>query len=547
MAIDASFYKNVFLLMQLVPASYECTILFKKGMFDKPNTSGFIHISHYLLSIYNAKQFKKMVAWPIMNKMDEKKYRVEVKEYLEIVANENQDINFPTVLMTHLLQAGGTKFLITMWKLSQISLRSYITKHCQKEVLQAPSIGNNIDVVELYLSTINLKQNIIISKFYEKTKVISERFKYYMKCKSNDLTKMRTNIFEIKESLVNFVPVLPVNSLVAMQLIDIENTEVIKLWKENINEKIKYLSKKNLELKRVKDLSNMLCVLSMSSHSKSFDCGSLPKVSNDIIPLYSADGIQHLNYGLYMNGNLVFHNLLLILNQIFNQLYFCLKMTYLIDFSSHEPKITEHCKTMKFQETKFQKLLIQISDILCNVQCNLQEKTFNCTFETGVLFPIDSEQILTSPKFNFFNSEYIDDEKQFKQLWCSPIQGKYKNLFSRYKRFFNSFKSQFDDSIDNIALNWKSPRGLSLSNRSNSFNRIKVSPRYSRLFSSSNLKTTYFKDNNAASTPKLSRIQTTPKKSAIQTPSAEININLAIKNIFDLSHKLKEVVASLPK
>lgn len=55
-------------------------------MFNKPNTFGFIHISHYLLFVHNSKQFQKMVQWSIMNKTDEKQYRIEIKYYLEILA-----------------------------------------------------------------------------------------------------------------------------------------------------------------------------------------------------------------------------------------------------------------------------------------------------------------------------------------------------------------------------------------------------------------------------------------------------------------------------
>lgn len=100
-------------------------------MFDKPNTTGFIHTSHYLLSVHNAKRFKKMVTWPILNKMDEKRYRMEIREYFAVLANENPDINFPSVLMSHLLQAGGKKILILMWKISEISLKAYISKTCK--------------------------------------------------------------------------------------------------------------------------------------------------------------------------------------------------------------------------------------------------------------------------------------------------------------------------------------------------------------------------------------------------------------------------------
>lgn len=100
-------------------------------MFDKPNPSGFIHMSHYLLSIYDSKRFKKAVKWPIVDKNDEKQYRLQVKEFLDIIAVENPDTRFPPILMFHTIRPGGRKFLNIMWKLSQISLRAYIMRHCK--------------------------------------------------------------------------------------------------------------------------------------------------------------------------------------------------------------------------------------------------------------------------------------------------------------------------------------------------------------------------------------------------------------------------------
>lgn len=100
-------------------------------MFTKSNTVGFIHISHYLLSVYDAKHFKNAVKWPIINKTDEKQYRTEIKQYLEILKNENPDINFPVILMSHLLQAKGIRFLTIMWKISEISVRAYIENECK--------------------------------------------------------------------------------------------------------------------------------------------------------------------------------------------------------------------------------------------------------------------------------------------------------------------------------------------------------------------------------------------------------------------------------
>lgn len=99
-------------------------------MFDKPNTVGFLHVSHYLSTVYDAKLFKETVRWPILCKRDEATYRIEMKNFLGLLSRDNPDINFPSVLMSHLIQSGGTKFQIIMWKLSQLALRACIKKNC---------------------------------------------------------------------------------------------------------------------------------------------------------------------------------------------------------------------------------------------------------------------------------------------------------------------------------------------------------------------------------------------------------------------------------
>jgi len=95
-------------------------------MFDKPNTAGFLHVSHYLSIIYDAKLFKRMVKWPISCKRDEAIYRAEIKNFFSLLSKDNPDVKFPSILMSHLVQSTGTKFLTFMWKLSQLALRIYI-------------------------------------------------------------------------------------------------------------------------------------------------------------------------------------------------------------------------------------------------------------------------------------------------------------------------------------------------------------------------------------------------------------------------------------
>lgn len=97
-------------------------------MFEKPNTAGFIHVSHYLLTIYDAERFKKFIEWPIVCKKSESKYRSDVKDFIAIIASEHPQVGFPQNLAASLLHTGGYKFITVMWKLSQVTLYVYLKR-----------------------------------------------------------------------------------------------------------------------------------------------------------------------------------------------------------------------------------------------------------------------------------------------------------------------------------------------------------------------------------------------------------------------------------
>ncbi|XP_043519931.1 uncharacterized protein LOC122533878 isoform X2 [Frieseomelitta varia] len=544
--INESFYKNVFLLMQIVPASYECTKYFKKGMFDKPNTAGFIHVSHYLLSVHNEKRFQKLVIWPILNKTDEKRYRAEIKEYLETLANKNSDINFPPILMSHLLQAGGKKVLILMWKISEISLRAYITRACQTKLLQFPNIGDTKNITETYLTLKNIEKNHIISIFYENTKISLKSFKEYIWYISVDLLKVQTAIFETRNNLEKLVATFPVNSLIAKRLIDTDDTEIINSWKESIEQNIKFLSQKNSKLNKLKTLSSTLhnLILVLCVNHKILDGRNLPKINSRTWSFYLTGNIQLVNDGLYMNGCLVFSILLMKFNQILKQMKYYLKIHKLPDFSNCDQKIIQYCKRIKSIKEISEELMEQISDNLNNVQCSLQKKTVDYTLDEDLLNFTGLETILNSPKLNL-SATYIHEEKISEMILVFSEEGRYKHLFKRYKRnnsFRNSTRYQFNDSIEDITSSWISSQ-KQLIYKKCSPNKIKVSPTYSRLFSINNTKIYSPYKGNTTSSPNRRNI--TPKKSNIQSPDARtVNIDAAIKNIFDFFCQITYLVIS---
>ncbi|CAL7938003.1 unnamed protein product [Xylocopa violacea] len=541
--------------MQAVPPTYECTKCFKEGMFNKPNTVGFIHISHYLLTVYNAQHFQKMVLWPLMNKVDERRYRIEVREYLEIVASENPDINFLPILKSHLLQAGGTKFLILMWKISLICLRAYITRKCDIQLLQAPSRGDNKDIIETYFNITNIKRDNAIFTFLKQMKSSFEIFDYYMQCISSDFKKVQTAIFDVKENIENIVPKLPVSAPIAKRLLNIDDTEVINLWKQSIQHNIKFLRHNNAKLKEVKNLSNKLhnLIFNLCINSEFFDGNNLTKIDFEALPLTLKEKIQPIDGGLYRNSCLVLQALFSLVDQALQEIEYHFKVDGLPSLLNWESNTLKHCKIIKSMEESFHKLIMQTSNDLYDVQCTLQKNSMNHALDISILYPMSLKVTLVSPKLKFSIDELTNDEKILNKLLCSPLRGKHKHLFRRYKR--NLFESprksicKLNNSTGSIAPNWESPkRQLLTCNKSSpiTVNERLLPPRYSKLFSPE-LKRNYIKGTNAASTPNPLRTSATQKKSKVQDANKEIDINLAMKNILDFARKITDIANCVSK
>lgn len=75
-------------------------------------------------------------------------------------------------------------------------------------------------------------------------------------------------------------------------------------------------------------------------------------------------------------------------------------------------------------EKTFQNLMIEISDSLSsNIKYSLQEKSINYKLDKDFLSFINLKTILTSPKFNIFTDNYINDEEISKKILISPIKG----------------------------------------------------------------------------------------------------------------------------
>lgn len=129
MAASQGFHRNVSLLTQAISPSKDFEKHFKEGMFDRSNSMGFIHVSHYLLTIYDEERFKKLIDWPILDKRAEEKYRNGARDFITTIFKENElPFETPKIQKSHLVTPQGRIIINIMHALSMIVLRTYLRK-----------------------------------------------------------------------------------------------------------------------------------------------------------------------------------------------------------------------------------------------------------------------------------------------------------------------------------------------------------------------------------------------------------------------------------
>ncbi|XP_011704466.1 PREDICTED: uncharacterized protein LOC105459850 isoform X2 [Wasmannia auropunctata] len=440
-AISSSFYKNVLLLTQVVPPSVEFQRHFKKGMFDKPNTAGFLHVSHYLSVVCDAKLFKRMVKWPILCKTDEATYRVEMKSLLCVLSRDNPDLNFPTILMSHLIQSGGIKFQIIMWKLSQLALRTHVNRELQGELLNAPCTSPVQDLTIAYINSIIAQKCSVIMGTHKKTEKILKAANYFLSSEIERSNACKSEIFDRRENIKKLVLDLPAHPLIQKRLIDVEDSNVTDLWRRSIFKKIQYIYRKNEELNELEESSSRLCklVLRINSNSVTIEAYKFPEIRCDSL-LYTQSETQTL-------------------------------------FGALNTRIDGMCRNERYTSR-------EIKDV-------------SVYFDADSASIVNRNILLQSPKVSFNFNQCTDDDLFYERLCSSPTKGKRKHLFKRYKREYrplcelparncSSPSSDLSNSWNSMS-GWLSPRACSVKCEQISFKGKPLSSLYSRLLCHSKL------------------------------------------------------------
>ncbi|XP_076245191.1 uncharacterized protein LOC143185812 [Calliopsis andreniformis] len=546
MAISASFHRNVFLLTQIIEPSDEFKKHFREGMFDKPNTAGFLYVSHYLLTIYDSERFHKLVEWPVICKKTEAKYRNNIKDYLITLATENSDIGFPTILTSHLIHAGGNKFTIIMWKLSQIVLRKYITRGNTYDVMFAPRIITEDGLEKKFLSgniaTIDSRLSDIHKNISEMEKTVKTAFEE----EKESLANIRTQIFEKEESVSILSREAPVHDTIKKRLIDIHDEEVIQMWKKNVDEGMNYISKKNIVLKDIKELSDKISNIISGSctDTNMLDGNQLQKINyveiSEALPY-----MQCLLFQLYKNDKLVLNKFLLLFNSLITQLYQQFKLNSVEDFTECSLQIKASCIDAKTALDIFQTSLSNIKTLI-ETQNMLCQKNITQIYDNTML-PVMNDVLLMSSPLMRIDTDYSNVESDLKKrLELTPVEAAHKSLFSRYERLkqdqishesklrenFLVSRMNLNDTISNI----NSEKPFLLTRMTSSAKKLapfKQAEKYSQLFSSR------MRRNRAALTC------STAYSSMMSLPSSSKANSTAITNAPEEMHNISELTLNI--
>ncbi|XP_011054848.1 PREDICTED: uncharacterized protein LOC105146357 [Acromyrmex echinatior] len=536
MAITASFHRNVILLNQLVPPDHDFKKIFRQGMFDKPNTTGFIYVSHYLLIIYDAERFKKVVEWPVICKKTETKYRNSVKDYLNVIALENPDIGFPRVVTTYLHHASGTKFITIMWKLSQLALKMYIMRNGEHEVIFAPKSSIANDSVKTYLQQSKANINCDILSRHRNYVQMEKAANFALTQEKEYLTKIKAELFDKKQSLAKCASSAPVTESIKQCLTNVEDTDIVSMWKNSLNKNIQYIRKRYMmlsDLERTCEKTSGI-ISNLLNDSKALDSKQLEKINCSLISELSfPPDVEHCLYHLYNDNRLIYHNFVRLLTLILYQIYQCLRKDDLVDLSQCLLQVEASTEDMKSMCNVFKTFLANIISSTEEMQNDLCVKSIERISEDKNVLPFVKNVLLMSSPLIKINTNCAN---QRNELQFTPTEIAHKSLFSRYIRHNKNYTPDVKMNLYVSRINIDSHTMLNSNEKQElrfvtpKVNQLcKRTGKYSRLFA------THKKQNIKVNSSMMSLQSTT------QSNSSDFNLDTITKGFINWSEESSKV------
>ncbi|KAL0100813.1 hypothetical protein PUN28_019297 [Cardiocondyla obscurior] len=536
-------------------------------MFDKPNTAGFLHVSHYLLMIHDAERFKKLVEWPVTCKQTETKYRNVIKAYLNTIVLENPDMGFPHVLTSYLLRASGIKFITIMWKLSQLTLKTYIMSDGIQQILFAPKLSLASDLVKTYLEQSKANATCNILSCHQNFVQLEKVAKFTLEEQQKHLSTVKTELFDKKQSLKKFVSTVPVAEPIKKRLINVEDTEVISLWKKSLDKNIQYIQKLNSELKDLEkvceNINNMISRL--LNDTKALDTKQLEKLNCSLLSELSCPpDIEYYFYHLYNDNKLVYHNFVHLFTSVLYQIYQCLKENDLVDLSQCLLHVEANAEDMTSMHNMFKTFLDSINEKIHftkKTQNILCEKNKELVSNENVVPFLNSVLLMPSPLIKI-KTNCTDEKNDTQLLQFTPGEITHKSLFSRFasqSQFpsrvqpnqnytpnlkTNLFRSRLNlDStiLDNTTANSNEKQGLNMRFRSckiKEFHESAEKKKYSRLFSFSHAHKNRKANSSMMSMSSVAQASSVTNTVEKMSNSSDFDLNTIAKSFFNCEESL---------
>uniref|UniRef100_A0A182VY00 HAUS augmin-like complex subunit 6 N-terminal domain-containing protein n=1 Tax=Anopheles minimus TaxID=112268 RepID=A0A182VY00_9DIPT len=109
--LDAAIYRCLHALTKRHQPTDEFRAQFCRGAFLKSNTKAFIQVMHYLLNVYDAREFRKRFYWPIYDKGAENAFRTSTVEYVNNLIERGKLVGMEKIKAHVVVLPGGAKFM----------------------------------------------------------------------------------------------------------------------------------------------------------------------------------------------------------------------------------------------------------------------------------------------------------------------------------------------------------------------------------------------------------------------------------------------------
>uniref|UniRef100_A0A182YP47 HAUS augmin-like complex subunit 6 N-terminal domain-containing protein n=1 Tax=Anopheles stephensi TaxID=30069 RepID=A0A182YP47_ANOST len=109
--LDAAIYRCLHALTKRHQPTDEFRAQFCRGAFLKPNTKAFIQVMHFLLNVYDAREFRKRFYWPIYDKGAENAFRTSTVEYVNHLIERGKLVGMERIKAHFVVLPGGAKFM----------------------------------------------------------------------------------------------------------------------------------------------------------------------------------------------------------------------------------------------------------------------------------------------------------------------------------------------------------------------------------------------------------------------------------------------------